>query len=376
MILVILLGLSTLITIGLMIRSRKAVTILKQPGAPAINQELPTVSVCIAARNETHALAQSMERVLHSDYPKLEVLVLDDSSSDDTSLIIKSFANAGVRFIPGAELPAGWLGKNHAYDTLLKEASGDIILYLDVDTLITVTTITQLVNSMRSKKLSMMTVVPRRSDSGHFSAYFNTLRYLWELLLNDRHHPAAVSALWMVDKSALKTASTSIADFKSSVRPERHIAKILNQTSEYLSFVAPKALGVTFEKRMHSQWETAERLYYPMVGKSLFGWLVSSIVLLLLLAPFVLVFAPLNDQLRLSAGLTSLLIITALTIITHRLHSPVLWRVRAVLWPVLLVQELILLQYSFYSYVTKSVTWKGRKVLSQPHLHDELRINE
>ena len=86
---------------------------------------LPTVSVCIAARNEVHALSQCLERVLQSDYEKLEVLVLDDSSEDDTPHIIKSFAHAGVRFIAGRDIPAGWLGKNHANQTLALEASGD-----------------------------------------------------------------------------------------------------------------------------------------------------------------------------------------------------------------------------------------------------------
>ena len=376
MMVVILLGLSTLVTLGLLVRSFKKVAVLRKSGVVIPNTDLPTVSVCIAARNETHALAQSMERVLHSDYPKLEVLVLDDSSSDDTSLIIKSFANAGVRFIPGAELPVGWLGKNHAYDTLLKEASGEIVLFLDVDTLITVTTVSQLVAIMLTEKKSMMTVVPQRSDSGHISAYFNTLRYLWELLLNDRHHPAAVSALWMVNKPALAAAGTSIADFKSSVRPERHIAKILDKTNQYLNFVAPGPLGVTFEKRMHSQWETAERLYYPMVGKSVTAWLLSSIVLLLLLFPFTVLLLPFEGKLRVASALATLFIIAVLTVITRRLHSPVLWRVRVVLWPILIMQEFMLLQYSFYSYLTNSVTWKGRRVLSQPHLHDQFRINE
>ena len=69
--------------------------------------EPPTVSVCIAARNERNALTQSLERILASNYERQEILVLDDASEDDTSLVINSFAHAGVRFIPGRELPEG-----------------------------------------------------------------------------------------------------------------------------------------------------------------------------------------------------------------------------------------------------------------------------
>src|SRR5690606_12928997 len=100
------------------------------------SQEYPSVSICIPARNETHAMAECLERVLKSDYKKLEVLVFDDNSKDDTSAIIRSFAQAGVRFVAGTELPEGWLGKNHALDVLSKEASGTYVLFMAVDTII------------------------------------------------------------------------------------------------------------------------------------------------------------------------------------------------------------------------------------------------
>ena len=120
-----LLGFSTLAAVVLMARTVQTLRRHRYRAKEHLDSEYPSVSVCIAARNETHALAQCLERVLKSDYPKLEILVLDDSSTDDTSLIIKSFASAGVRFIPGAALPSGWLGKNHAYQTLIDEARGD-----------------------------------------------------------------------------------------------------------------------------------------------------------------------------------------------------------------------------------------------------------
>ena len=60
-----------------------------------------------------------LERVVASTYPKLEIIVLDDHSQDNTSALIKSFAHKGVRFVEGTKLPEGWLGKNHALQLLL-----------------------------------------------------------------------------------------------------------------------------------------------------------------------------------------------------------------------------------------------------------------
>jgi cellulose synthase/poly-beta-1,6-N-acetylglucosamine synthase-like glycosyltransferase len=76
--------------------------------------ELPSVSVCIPARNEMHVMTECLESVLASTYPKLEVIVLDDRSEDTTSTLVKAFARDGVRFVEGKKLPPGWLGKNYA----------------------------------------------------------------------------------------------------------------------------------------------------------------------------------------------------------------------------------------------------------------------
>lgn len=106
---------------------------LKRTAVPKLTEVSttgPSVSVCIPARNETHAMTQCLERVLASDYEKLEVIVFDDNSADDTSVLVKSFAHAGVRFIPGKKLPEGWLGKNHALEVLAQEASGTYIIFL------------------------------------------------------------------------------------------------------------------------------------------------------------------------------------------------------------------------------------------------------
>jgi len=89
------------------------------------DKELPTITVAIPARNETKDLQQCLVDLIASDYPKLEILVLDDCSQlKRTPQIIKEFAHAGVRFIQGQEPRETWLPKNQAYDRLAHEARG------------------------------------------------------------------------------------------------------------------------------------------------------------------------------------------------------------------------------------------------------------
>ncbi|MGB3945798.1 MAG: glycosyltransferase family 2 protein [Candidatus Saccharimonadales bacterium] len=379
MITIFLLTLSTFATIALAARTFFALRRYTYPGSAKIdvNSDLPTVSVCIAARNETHALAQCLERVLSSDYPKLEILVLDDSSSDDTSFIIKSFANAGVRFIPGKPLAEGWLGKNHAYQTLVDEASGDLLLFIDVDTCIRPSSISSLVATLHQCQASMISVLPRRDDSYRASAVFGTMRYYWELLLGTATSPPAASALWMVKADALHDDGIALTNYGLSVRPERHMARQLHRQKKYRYFIGSPELGVSYEKHLHSQHETALRLYYPMTGRSIINWLLCSIFLSLLLVPMFVIAWWQWTQVELFWSMALIgLVAGVFGLFVKRTYSSLAWQLRIAIGPLLIIQELLLLLVSYFKYRHGAITWKGRQIHAQPSRHDALRLNE
>ena len=111
--------------------------------------ELPTLTVAIPARNETDDLQFCLESLVASDYPKMEIIVLDDrSQTRRTPDIIRSFAHDGVRFVLGEEPKETWLPKNQAYDRLLGEASGEIILFCGVDVRFVPDTLRKIVSEM------------------------------------------------------------------------------------------------------------------------------------------------------------------------------------------------------------------------------------
>ncbi len=379
MITLFLLTLSTVATIALAARTFFALRRYTYPGSAKFNanSDLPTVSVCIAARNETHALAQCLERVLSSDYPKLEILVLDDSSSDDTSLIIKSFANAGVRFIPGKPLAEGWLGKNHSYQTLVDEASGDLLLFIDVDTCIRPSSVSSLVITLLQCQASMISVLPRRDDSYRASAVFGTMRYYWELLLGTATSPPAASALWMVKADALHDDGVALTNYGLSVRPERHMARQLHRQKKYRYFIGSSELGVSYEKHLHSQHETALRLYYPMTGRNIINWLLCSIFLSLLLVPMFVIAWWQWTQVELFWSMALIALVAGVFgLFVKRTYSSLAWQLRIAIGPLLIIQELLLLLVSYFKYRHGSITWKGRQIHSQPSRHDAIRLNE
>ena len=95
----------------------------------------PKVSVLVPARNEADAIGRLIDDVLASRGVELELVVLDDSSSDATASIVAARAEEDprVRLVAGAPLPAGWCGKQHACWQLAEAARHDLWVFLDVD---------------------------------------------------------------------------------------------------------------------------------------------------------------------------------------------------------------------------------------------------
>ncbi len=96
----------------------------------------PLVSAIIPAKDEESTLADCLASVCAQSYPNLEILIVDDRSTDGTAEIARRVAASDprVRLISIHDLPAGWTGKNHALQVATAEARGDWFWFLDADT--------------------------------------------------------------------------------------------------------------------------------------------------------------------------------------------------------------------------------------------------
>lgn len=330
--------------------------------------ELPSVTVCIPARNEAHALIDCLQRVVSSDYDKLEIIVLDDVSGDDTSALIKSFASEGVRFLKGSPLAEGWLGKNHALQGLLEQASGTYIFFMDVDTRLSPKAVENSVRYAFTHRKTMVSILPRREDGWRASVLFSPLRYFWELLLSRQDAPATASNAWLIRRETLLQRFGGFAGFKDAVQPEAKLAAELAKTNEYSFLVSSKQFGIGYEKKWRSQLITSVRLLFPLLeGRA---WLVTVALMNIFLAliPFcVVVVAYVSELEMVSSALfgASLLVSIAFCSLYGYYASRVWrhgWLVGGLMWLLILVQEAILIISSAYQYSRRTVKWKGRLI--------------
>jgi len=91
----------------------------------------PWVSVLIPARNEQDTLPHLLQALGQQSFRPLEIIVIDDHSSDRTASVA---INAGVTLLRAPPLPQGWCGKTWALHHGVLASSGDVLVFLDADT--------------------------------------------------------------------------------------------------------------------------------------------------------------------------------------------------------------------------------------------------
>ncbi len=334
-------------------------------------QELPTLTVAIPARNETSDLEACLATLIHSNYTKLEILVLDDCSQNThTPEIIRQFAHDGVRFIAGKPPAKQWLAKNFAYQQLCAEANGELILFCGVDARFEPNSLSSIVSTMLDKRKTMMSVIPRNANPGRFkleALMVQPGRYAWELVLPRRwlDRPPVLSSCWVVQKQLVEDAGGFVA-VSRAISPERYFARYSATHHDGYSFIqSGELLGLASTKSFTEQRATAVRTRYPSLHRRIeLTAIVSMLEIIVLVVPYVGAVQALVSQHYLVAALfvssSALLCYVYYQVVRITYQRPLvrgLW-----LLPFAALYDVALLNYSMWQYEYSEVIWKGRNV--------------
>ena len=130
----------------------------------------PKVTVVIPARNEERNLKQALQSVLKLDYSDLEIVVVNDRSTDGTGSILEEMAKQDQRLtlMNIQSLPDGWLGKTHALHMGAQQAHGEFILFTDADIMFHPLAFRKAMSHIQANRLDHLTVVPEDTMPGFF----------------------------------------------------------------------------------------------------------------------------------------------------------------------------------------------------------------
>lgn len=183
--------------------------------APSVPAEgWPRLSIVVACKDEAGAVEQALSSLLAQDYPDLELVAVDDRSVDETGAILGRLAraHARLRVVHVDQLPASWLGKNHALARGAASCSGKWLLFTDADVLFAPDALRRAIAWASRTQLDHVVVVPEfiapgfleRSFVSVFGLFFLIDRRVQDLRLAGTRGSIGIGAFNLVRAAAYR----------------------------------------------------------------------------------------------------------------------------------------------------------------------------
>src|ERR1700741_3011434 len=136
--------------------------------APAADADCPKLSLIFAARDEQQKLPAALATLVGIDYPNLEIIAVDDRSTDATAQILDEFAalHPQLKVVHVNELPKGWLGKPHALQKGFEASTGEFLVFTDADVKFQRDALRRVVTLVRERGLDHLTLFGDVERSG------------------------------------------------------------------------------------------------------------------------------------------------------------------------------------------------------------------
>ncbi|HYA63298.1 MAG TPA: glycosyltransferase, partial [Candidatus Sulfotelmatobacter sp.] len=186
--------------------------------APAADADCPGISLIFAARDEQEKLPSALATLVAIDYPRLEIIAVDDRSSDATPQILDDFAaqHPQLKVVHVRELPRGWLGKPHALQKGYEASSGELIVFTDADVKFERDSLRRVVTLLHQRGLDHLSLLGDVEQSGFWDTVFISFFGMGFQLATDPYsltNPnsrsyAGVGAFQMLRRSAYEACGT------------------------------------------------------------------------------------------------------------------------------------------------------------------------
>jgi chlorobactene glucosyltransferase len=122
------------------LHSKHDMEVVLSPAAVNPSSDYPLISVIVPARNEERNIQHCIQALSDQTYPRYELIVVDDRSTDSTRQVLDAIDSQKWRkssdflIVDGKELPDGWAGKPHALVQGVNAARGEWLCFIDADT--------------------------------------------------------------------------------------------------------------------------------------------------------------------------------------------------------------------------------------------------
>jgi len=343
--------------------------VVRRPEPRSWGPSAPLVSVLVPARSEEENIGACLTSLLAQDYPNLEIIVLDDESDDSTASIVRAMTDPRVRLMSGELRPDRWTGKNWACHQLSQVAAGDLLCFVDADTLLEPGTISAAAGALAAEGAGLVSLLPRAgrtSRAGQILLPMVTHATFALFPVAAIHSPkhaafaAAFGPFMLLTRDAYEAAGGHAAHPGSVVDDVQLSRGVKAVGLPIRLFDGTDLIQTTWYRTVGEIWTGFAKNAYPALDYN--PWVASAAILVLaplLLSPFFRVaFGALEGDVSMVAVWLLLLLMAnrALTAVYGRdpLWSTPLHPVTLAFWAATLAWSIVL------ATTEREVMWKGR----------------
>lgn len=351
----------------------------------------PKVSIILPARNEEEFIGKCLDTLIDQDYENYEIIVIDDSSDDNTGKIISEYAKKSSKIIQvtARPKPEGWMGKNWACMEGYHKSTGELLLFTDADTKHKKNIVSLAVSHLLSFNLDALSVIPKMIS---FDFWTKITLPMISVFLHTRFSAINVNnpkkktgyffgSFFIIKKKTYKEVGMH-EGVKHEIIEDGALGKKVKDRGYKMKLVRGEHLvEAVWARDKTTLWNALKRLMIPLYlqsNKIAIGSFFA--VLFLLFIPFpTLAYSALFTEsfsfslLFFSAGLASILIYIGAII---EVKKALFLRVRyAVFAPIgSLVVILGFLSGLLQAKSTSAVSWRGRSYSMKDHAQNSINI--
>lgn len=336
----------------------------------SIDQDGPLVSIIVAARNEESAIIESFQTLLKQNYPKIEWIVINDRSTDNTGFLLETLhkKNQDVTVINIKDLPNGWLGKNHALYQGYLNSKGKYLLFTDADVHFHPETVSKALHFIEKQGVDHITITPNLYAKGFwlqaFIAFFlfgfSFFKRPWRANVDQSKIGMGIGAFNLISREAYEKIGThkEIAmrpddDLQLGYKVKAH--GLRQRVATGISYVKVTWYETLKDALIGLEKNTFAGLHYrvSMVFVAVVGTFLSHVL------PFLTLFT--SDTLQLFLSITTILLIFLLYYqVTTRMTSFSL--IHFIVFPITALLFIYsILRSSFLTFKRGGIVWRGTK---------------
>ena len=323
------------------------------------------VSILIPVRNEEKNILTLLRSIEKQNYNNYEVIIIDDSSTDNTYNVSQSFTAEHPRFkvIKGKELPIGWLGKNYACHQLAQKAKGQFLLFIDADEKVFDSLINSALHRVHLNGLCLLSLFTNQEMPTFgeklvipvMNFFLLNLLPLRLILTNRRASLAVASGQFMLFNAETYHQNNWHERVKNKVVEDVEIMRLIK--SDSLKGETLLANGM-ISCRMYNNYNTAidgfSKNLFAGFNYNIIGFL--AYLLLVICGPILIFFTFKTSLIILMLGLVILSRVLISVISQQSIPKNIL------LHPLQMMCLLIVGVLSIQKHFTKKTVWKGRSI--------------